>query len=62
MMPPSPYNDAYRDALRGVDEELKSINGLPSEMQLVMVRGFVANMLRKYEQPTLREIERGEAA
>jgi hypothetical protein len=51
------YNDAYRDALRGVDEELKSINGLPSEMQLVMVRGYVANMLRKYEQPTLREIE-----
>ena len=26
MMPPSPYNDAYRDALRGVDEELKSIS------------------------------------
>jgi hypothetical protein len=29
---------------------------------LVMIRGFVANMLRKYEQPTLREIERGEVA
>jgi lipopolysaccharide/colanic/teichoic acid biosynthesis glycosyltransferase len=51
------YNDAYRDALRHLDELLKLINGLPSDMQLVMVRGFVANMLRKYEQPTLREIE-----
>jgi hypothetical protein len=28
----------------------------------VMVRGFVANMLRKYEQPTFAQIERGEVA
>jgi hypothetical protein len=53
----SDYNDGLYRALKETDNFLKLINGLPSDMQLVMVRGFVANMLRKYEQPTLREIE-----
>jgi hypothetical protein len=53
----SDYNDGLYRALKETDNFLKLINGLPSDMQLVMIRGFVANMLRKYEQPTLREIE-----
>jgi hypothetical protein len=51
------FQDGMHFALVETDDFLKLINGLPSEMQLVMIRGFVANMLRKYEQPTLREIE-----
>jgi hypothetical protein len=53
----SDYNDGLYRALKETDNFLKLINGLPSDMQLVMVRGFVANMLKEYEQPTLREIE-----
>jgi hypothetical protein len=56
------FNDGMHFALVETDDFLKLINGLPSEMQLVMVRGFVANMLRKYEQPTFAQIERGEVA
>lgn len=55
------YNDGFRHALQETDDFLKLINGLPSEMQLVMIRGFVANMLKKYQQPTLREIEEAAA-
>ena len=62
MMPQSDFNDGFRFALQETDDFLKVINGLPSDMQLVMVRGYVANMLKKYEQPTLAQIERGEAA
>jgi hypothetical protein len=50
----SDYNDGLYRALKETDNFLKLINGLPSDMQLVMIRGFVANMLRKYEQPEER--------
>jgi hypothetical protein len=50
----SDFQDGMHFALVETDDFLKLINGLPSEMQLVMVRGFVANMLRKYEQPEER--------
>jgi hypothetical protein len=56
------FQDGMHFALVETDDFLKLINGLPSDMQLVMVRGYVANMLRKYEQPTFTQIEQGEAA
>jgi lipopolysaccharide/colanic/teichoic acid biosynthesis glycosyltransferase len=49
------FQDGMHFALVETDDFLKLINGLPSDMQLVMVRGYVANMLKKYEQPA--EIE-----
>jgi hypothetical protein len=58
----SDFQDGMHFALVETDDFLKLINGLPSDMQLVMVRGYVANMLRKYEQPTFTQIEQGEAA
>ncbi len=55
------FKDGMHLALQETDDFLKLINGLPSEMQLVMILGFVANMLKKYEQPTLREIQESAA-
>jgi hypothetical protein len=50
-MPDSDHNDGLYRGLKETDNFLKLINGLPSEMQLVMIRGYVANMLKRYEQP-----------